>query len=107
MTASATALNRTRALLSRHALYQSITVRAVRVPHGCTSRFAPNGLEKDFAQADRHDIDRNCIHAPSVCGNGVGVTANQHRELSVRAVNTPNAWHSELVDRSARREAKC
>src|ERR1700732_3020805 len=100
MTARAMALSRKRTRLSRHALYQSITVRPVRAPHGCTSRFALYGLEKDFAQADRNDIPRDCIHAPSLCGDGVGVTAHEHRELSVRAPNTPNAWHSELVNRS-------
>src|SRR6267142_385175 len=106
MTASAMALNRNRTRLSRHALYQ-ITVRPVRAPHGCTSRFAPYGLEKDFAQADRNDIYRNCVHAPPLRGDGVSITAHEHRELSVRAPNTPNAWHSELVDRSVGRESKC
>src|SRR6266699_2958871 len=107
MTASAMTLNRNRTRLSRQDLYKSITIRSVRSPRVHASRFALYRLEKDFAQADRNDIHRNCIHAPSLCGDGVGVTTHEHRELSVRAPNAPNAWHSELVDRSIRREAKC
>src|ERR1700724_927130 len=107
MTASATALNRNRARLSRHALYQSITVCPVRAPPRCASRFALYGFEKDLAQADRNDIDRDRIHAPSLCGDCVGVTAHEHRELAVRAANAPNPWHPELVDRRRGCEAKC
>src|ERR1700730_7653022 len=107
MTASATALNRNRTRLSRQDLYKSTTIRSVRSPRVHASRFALDGLEKDFTQADRNDVDRDCIHAPSLCRDSVCVPAHEQRELPVRAANAPNAWHAELVDRSVRREAKC
>src|ERR1700737_361116 len=106
MIASATALNRKRVRLSRHALYNSITIGPVRTPKGRASRSALHGLEKDFAQADRNDIYRDRIDAPSPCGDGLGVTAHQHRKLPFSAPNAPDTRHAELVDRRVRGETE-